>query len=60
MNSPEEHASAVVRAPRPITVASVAGAIRAHAEEVKGSQIADADKLAAITAERDAATLTTP
>lgn len=51
MNTPEEHASAVMRAPGSITVASVAGAIRSYAEEVKGSQLADADKLAAVTAE---------
>ena len=58
VNTPEEHAAAVLRAPGPITVASIAGAIRAYADEVKGSQIADADKLAklaAVTAERDAA-----
>ncbi len=41
MNTPEEHAAAVMRAPGQITVASIAGAIRAYAEEVKGSQIAD-------------------
>ncbi len=54
MNTPEEHAAAVLRAPGPITAASIAGAIRAYADEIKGSQIADADKLAAVTAERDA------
>lgn len=52
--TPEEHAAAVMRAPGPITVASVAGAIRAYAEEVKGSQIADADELAKLLVERDA------
>lgn len=41
MNTPEEHASAVMRAPGPITVAAIAGAIRAYMEEVKGRQIAD-------------------
>lgn len=39
MNTPEEHAAAVMRAPGQITVASIAGAIRAYAEEIKGSQI---------------------
>ena len=39
MNTPEEHAAAVMRAPGQITVASIAGAIRAYADEVKGSQI---------------------
>jgi len=47
MNTPEEHAAAVLRAPVQITVASIAGAIRAYADEVKGSQIAASDKLAA-------------
>jgi hypothetical protein len=54
MNTPEEHAAAVMRAPGQITVASIAGAIRAYAEEIKGSQIGDADKLATLTAEREA------
>jgi hypothetical protein len=54
VNTPEEHAAAVMRAPGQITVASIAGAIRAYAEEIKGSQIDEADKLAAVTAERDA------
>jgi hypothetical protein len=54
MNTPEEHAAAVLRAPGQITVASIAGAIRAYAEEIKGSQIDEADNLAAVTAERDA------
>lgn len=54
MNTPEEHAAAVMRAPGQITVASIAGAIRAYADEIKGSQIAASDKLAAVTAERDA------
>jgi len=39
VNTPEEHAAAVLRAPGQITVASIAGAIRAYAEEIKGSQI---------------------
>ncbi len=39
MNTPEEHAAAVMRAPGQITVASIAGAIRAYADEIKGSQI---------------------
>jgi hypothetical protein len=43
-----------MRAPGQITVASIAGAIRAYADEIKGSQIDEADKLAAVTAERDA------
>ncbi len=54
VNTPEEHAAAVMRAPGQITVASIAGAIRAYADEVKGSQIADAYKLATLTAEREA------
>jgi len=45
MNTPEEHAAAVLRAPGPITVASIAGAIRAYAEEIKGSQIGERDAL---------------
>ncbi len=39
VNTPEEHAAAVMRAPGAITVASIAGAIRAYADEIKGSQI---------------------
>lgn len=41
--TPEEHAAAVVRTPGPITVVSIAGAIRAYAEEIKGSQISSTD-----------------